>query len=65
MAEVGANYQADVTQQAATTSLLSGITSSLFKYGDGIGAFGKGASSAWKPFPKQTKTPDPLPKIKR
>ena len=41
LAEIGANYQADVTQQAATTSLLSGITSSLFKYGDGIGAFGK------------------------
>lgn len=36
-AAIGANYQADVTQQAAQTSLLTGITSSLFKYGDGMG----------------------------
>lgn len=45
MAEVGGNYQADVTQQAATTSLLSGVTASLFKYGEGIGAFGKSKPS--------------------
>lgn len=45
MAEIGANYQADVTQQAATTSLLSGVTASLFKYGDGIGAWSKTSSA--------------------
>lgn len=45
MAEVGGNYQAAVTEQAATTSLLSGVTASLFKYGEGIGAFGKSKPS--------------------
>lgn len=40
-AAAGANYQADVTQQAAQTSLLTGITSSLFKYGDNLGLMKK------------------------
>lgn len=41
MAEAGGNYQGAITEQAATTSLLSGVTASLFKWGEGIGAFGK------------------------
>lgn len=36
-AEAGMNYQAAVSQQTAQTSLLSGISSALFKYGDATG----------------------------
>ena len=35
----GMNFAADVNSQAATTSLLSGITSSLIKYSDGMGMY--------------------------
>ena len=53
-AAAGSNYQAAVTEQAAQTSLLSGITSSLFRYGDSIGLMGKSSkpsiykASSWR-----------------
>ena len=41
VAEAGGAFQADATSQAATTGLLTGITGSVFKFGEGIGAFAR------------------------